>query len=143
MCVVSFHVAHPYSSIDTAIAWKKSRFILSDRLDFHMIDNQLIAVNAFASRISTSLSFDEILLLRHVKLSTNFRCTSFRVEMVPSRLKRVLCFICVLVQANASCCIARSEQQGFDLSRCICKKHNVICVCQLQQNIVCFLPFLA
>ena len=32
-------VVHPYSSIDTTTAWKKSCFILSDRSDFHMIDN--------------------------------------------------------------------------------------------------------
>ena len=31
-------MVHPYGSNDTAIAWKKSYFILSDRLDFHKID---------------------------------------------------------------------------------------------------------
>ena len=35
---VRVHVMHPYSSMDTAIAWKQSRFLLSDRLDLHMID---------------------------------------------------------------------------------------------------------
>ena len=29
---------HPYSSIDTTAAWKKLRFILSVRFDFHIID---------------------------------------------------------------------------------------------------------
>ena len=29
--LVSAHVVHPYSSIDTTVAWKKLRFILSDR----------------------------------------------------------------------------------------------------------------
>ena len=35
----------PYSSTDTAIAWKKSRFILSKKLDFHIINNVLIIVD--------------------------------------------------------------------------------------------------
>ena len=42
--VVSVHVVHPYSSIDTTAAWKKQRFILSDRSDFHMTDSLSIAV---------------------------------------------------------------------------------------------------
>ena len=36
--LVSVQVVHPYSSIDTTAAWKKLRFILSVRFDFHMID---------------------------------------------------------------------------------------------------------
>ena len=43
MRFVSVNVVHPYSSIDTAAAWKKSFFILSDRSDFHMIDRLAIA----------------------------------------------------------------------------------------------------
>ena len=46
---------YPYSSIDTATAWKKSRFTLSDRSDFHMIDDLSIAVNTFARHILTYL----------------------------------------------------------------------------------------
>ena len=34
--LVSAQVVHPFSSIDTTAAWKKLRFILSDRSDFHM-----------------------------------------------------------------------------------------------------------
>ena len=37
--LVSVQVVHPYSSIDTTATWKKLRFILSVRFDFHMIDN--------------------------------------------------------------------------------------------------------
>ena len=37
------------------------RFILSDRLDFHVIDNLSIAVHTFASPILISLSVDETL----------------------------------------------------------------------------------
>ena len=47
MHFVRVYVVYPYSSIDTVTAWKKSCFILSDRLDFHMIDNLSIAVHAF------------------------------------------------------------------------------------------------
>ena len=61
---VSVHVVHPYSSIDTTAAWKKLRFILSVRSDFHMIDSLLIAVHAFVSRVSLSFSVDEMLLPR-------------------------------------------------------------------------------
>ena len=37
------HHVNPYSSIDTTAAWKKLRFILFVRSDFHMIDSLLIA----------------------------------------------------------------------------------------------------
>ena len=53
---------HPYSSIDTIAAWKKLRFILLVRTDFHMTDSQLIAVHGFVSRVSMSVSVDETLL---------------------------------------------------------------------------------
>ena len=36
MRLVSVHVVHPYSSMDTTTARKKFRFILSDRYDFHL-----------------------------------------------------------------------------------------------------------
>ena len=44
---------HPFSSMDTATAWKKSRFILSDRLDFHMIDSLSITFHAFVRHMLT------------------------------------------------------------------------------------------
>ena len=40
--LVSVHVVHPYTRINTIAAGKKLRFILSDMFDFHMIDNLLI-----------------------------------------------------------------------------------------------------
>ena len=52
------------SSIDTTAAWKKLRFILSVRSDFHMIKSQSTAVHAFISRVSMSFSVDETLLPR-------------------------------------------------------------------------------
>ena len=62
--LVSVHVVHPYSSINTTAAWKKLRFILAVRSDFHMTDSLLIAVHAFVSRVSMSFSVDETLLPR-------------------------------------------------------------------------------
>ena len=59
------HVVHPYSSIDTIAAWKKLRFILSVRSDFHMTDSLLIAVYAFVSRVCRCLSRS----MRHCFLS--------------------------------------------------------------------------
>ena len=70
-------MVHPYSSIDTATAWKN--FILSD--NFSIIDSLSIAVNAFSRRMLTSLSVDEILLLRYVNLFTNFRGLLLKVAI--------------------------------------------------------------
>ena len=89
MCIVSVHVVHPYNSIDTAAAWKKSRFILSDWSDFHRIVSLSIVVHAFARCILTSLLTDEILLPRYVNLSSNFREPPFWIEMAPSWLKHI------------------------------------------------------
>ena len=57
-------VVHSYGCIDTAKAWEKFCFILSDRSDFHMIDNLWIAVHIFFRCMLTSLSVDEIFLPR-------------------------------------------------------------------------------
>ena len=62
--LVSVQVVHPYSSIDSTAAWKKLRFILSVRSDFHMIESLSIAVYAFVNRVSMSFSVDETLLPR-------------------------------------------------------------------------------
>ena len=62
--LVSVHVVHPYSSIDTTAASKKLRFILSVRSDFHMTESLLIAVHAFASRVLMSVLVGETLLPR-------------------------------------------------------------------------------
>ena len=59
------HVVYPYSSNDPVTDLKKSRFILLDRSDKDMIDNQSIAFLIFTRRILTSLSVDEMLLLRY------------------------------------------------------------------------------
>ena len=54
--LVNVSVVHPYSRIDTTADWTRLRFILSDKFDFHMIDNQLIAAHAFAGPILMSFS---------------------------------------------------------------------------------------
>ena len=80
---VSVHVVHPYSSIDVTAAWKKLRFILSVRSDFHIVDSLLIAVHAFVNLVSMSFSVDSTLLPRYVNLSTSLRGVPSRVEMSP------------------------------------------------------------
>ena len=45
--LVSVQVVHPYSSIDMTAAWKKLRFFLSVRSDFHMIDSLSILLTIF------------------------------------------------------------------------------------------------
>ena len=59
---VCVHIVHPYRSIDTTAVWKKLRFILSVRSDFHMTDSLLITVHTFASRVLMSVSVHETLL---------------------------------------------------------------------------------
>ncbi len=57
--LVSVHIVHSYSSIDTTAAWKKLRFILLVRSDFHMSDSLSIAIHAFTSRVLMPVSVDE------------------------------------------------------------------------------------
>ena len=73
----------PYSIMDTATARKKSRFILSERSDFYMINTVSIVVHALTRCMLTLLSIDEMLLPRYVNWSTNFRGLPLTVEMVP------------------------------------------------------------
>ena len=82
-CLVSINVVYPCSSIDTTAVWKKMRFILSVRSDFHMTKSLSIAVHAFANRLLMSVSVDETLLPRKMKLSSSFGELPFRVEMSP------------------------------------------------------------
>ena len=93
--LVSVHVVHPYSRLDTTAVWRKLLFISSDRFDFHMINNLSIAVHTFASRILISFSVDETL-----NLSTRFREPLFSVEMFLFRLKHMYS---VHKEANANC----------------------------------------
>ena len=65
---IARHILHPYSSIDTTAAWKKLRFILSVRFDFHMINSLSIAVHAFVHAEHCWRGRDE--LIRDVLLWT-------------------------------------------------------------------------
>ena len=80
---------YKYTSSGTKTTWKTFHFDLSDRSDFRITDSLSMAVHTFAQHIVTSLSVDETLLLRYVKLSTNFRKPSFRLTMAPSLLKHM------------------------------------------------------
>ena len=68
ICLVSIQVVHPYSSMDMTATRKKLQSILSDRSDFYMTDNLLIAVIAFVSRVLISFSVNEALLSRLMEL---------------------------------------------------------------------------
>ena len=58
ICFINVQVVHSYGRIDTTAAWKKSCFILSDRSDFHMINNQLITVHTFVRCILMPFSYN-------------------------------------------------------------------------------------
>ena len=64
---------HLYSIIDSTADWKKLRFILSVKSDFHMTDSLSIAVQIFASHELMSFLVDETLFLRYVNLFTSFK----------------------------------------------------------------------
>ena len=117
---------HLHSRIYTTIAWKKLCFILSDRSDFHMTNNQSIPVHTFASRILMSFSVDEMWLLRYMNLSTSFREPPFSMEMSLFRLKHikthVLRFICICMEPKDSAWVGvftRSTRNTW--------KHIIIC----------------
>ena len=87
--LVSIYGVHLYSRINMTAAWKRLCFILSDKSDFPMIDDQSIAVYAFARRKLMSFSADEMLLLRYMNVSINFREPPFRVEVSSFWLKHM------------------------------------------------------
>ena len=94
--LVSIQVVHPYSRIGMTTVWKKLHFMLSDRFDFHMINNLSIAVHAFASCVLISFSVDEILLPRYINLSTNFREPPFCMEISLFWLKHMYSILSAL-----------------------------------------------
>ena len=102
--------------------------------DFHMLKILLIAVHAFARYILISLSVDETLLPRYMNLSTNFPELLFRVEISPSWLKHMYCFVCIHMETNASSCLLQAMQQGFNLDRWICKKCYIICIVYIHNS---------
>ena len=87
--LVSVYIVHLYRSIGTVAAWKKLRFSLSIKSDFHMADSLSIVVLGFASRMLMSFSVDETLLPRKTNLSTSFRELPFSVKRLPLWLKHM------------------------------------------------------
>ena len=113
----------------TTAAWKKLHSVLLDSSDFHVIDNLSMAVHGFARHILMSLSVDEMLLPRYMKVSTNFREPPFRGKMSPSWLKHLHFILSAFTWRPlppAAC--SRLCSKGISLGRCICKKHYIICV---------------
>ena len=86
-CVSLESVVHTYISTNTARTTKKSFFVLSKRSDFYMIDSFSIAIHNITIRVLTSISVDEISLLRYVNCSTYFRGLPLIVMMGPSSLE--------------------------------------------------------
>ena len=74
----------PYSSTNTATARKNSCFILPEKSDFNMIDNLSIVVHTLLMHILTSLFVNEMLLLRYMNWSTNFRGLTFNEKIALS-----------------------------------------------------------
>ena len=67
--------------MDKNTASKKSRFILSNRSDYDMIDKLPITFHTFTRHMLTSLSVDEILLPKYVNLSTNLGGLPLKMKM--------------------------------------------------------------
>ena len=93
MSVVRVYVQHPYTRMNTNMVWKKSRVILTDRLDFQVIDSHLVAFQDFTMRLLTSFSEDDVLLPRYMNWSTDYK-----VEMNPFCLKRMNLVLLVFTQ---------------------------------------------
>ena len=100
MHFVIVNVVHPYSSMDTATAWEKSRFILSDGLNFHM----MIAFYASTRRMLTSLSVDKILLSTGLLI---LEACHLEWRWLFLFKKYVLCFIGIHLEANVTCSFSR------------------------------------
>ena len=66
MCFVNVYVVHPYRSNDAATVWKKSRLVLWEKSDFHLIGSRSIVSLTFAKHVLSSLSVDEILLPKYM-----------------------------------------------------------------------------
>ena len=95
-----------HSCTVTTATSKKSFFIRSKRSDFHRIENLSIALHAFCIFLLTSLSVNEILLLKYLNSFTNFTRIQLKVETAPFILNRWTVFW-IHIEANASCCCSR------------------------------------
>ena len=109
-------------------AWKRLRFILSVRSDFHIIDSLLIAVHAFVSLVSMSFFgwFRRCFLGTWICLLVLSGVPSL-VEMSPVWfIAHIFRFVCINIEAYACCCSFQTMQKSFGLVRCICQYRYVI-----------------
>ena len=124
ICLVSIHVVYPYSKLVRPLLGKKLHFLLLYKSDFHMIDNLAIAVHTFVGHVLVSFSVDEMLFMRYMNLTTDFREPPFSVEMSSFLIKMyILWFVCIHMEPNATYCLLQAIQQGFGLGRCICQHY--------------------
>ena len=103
MRLVSVHVVHPYSSINTTVAWKKLRFISSDKSDFCMTDCLSMADYAFTSCVLILFSVDETLLPREVNFSPSFKEPLVRVEMSPVWFLNIHMYFLIIIKSRWHC----------------------------------------
>ena len=75
---IKIQMVQPYNSTHMAITSKNSRFILSGGSNIHMHLKFSIAIHALPMHMLTLLSVDEILLLKYMNWSTNFRGLPFK-----------------------------------------------------------------
>ena len=137
ICLVSVCVVYLYSSMSTITTWKKLHFVLSERSDFQITDSLSIAVYAFASHVLVSFSVDEMLLLRKVNLSTNFRQQPSSVDIWSiCALIKVVIYIYIYKldgfrsRLRASCDTMSCIYAHTCIHTCVCAPISVcVCVC--------------
>ena len=114
-CLVSFHVVHLHSSIETTAAWKKLRFILSVRSDFDMTSIWPIAYRLL-SMPSLAACRCPFRLMRHCFLG---RWTFLLESESYCLMWKCLLFECALTWRSIPTA-TRSRVCSFCLSGCIC-----------------------
>ena len=122
---------YPYSISDTSTTWKKSRFVLSERSDFHLIENLSRAVHAFAIRMLTSISVDDMLLPRLVNWSTYCKSLLLKVETIPSCLKHMNLF---LLRSRRGQCHLLFPLGNRDSARAVATMCHFCCVTNLGRS---------
>ena len=100
---------------------KSSRFILSERSDFHMVVNLLVAVHRLPICMLTSLSVDEILLPRCTNWFTNFRGLPINEKLAPSCLNHMNSVLSEFTKRPIQALL-----QIFGLRRCNFKKRLIL-----------------
>ena len=104
--------------IDTTAAWKKLRFILSVRSDFHMIDSLSIAVNAFVSCVS--MCYKHYYVCSCIKLCV---CVCVHIHVCVRLCVYVYIYVCVFIY----------------ILKCVCV---CVCVCVFIYTCVCVCVFM-